>query len=141
MLILWSQITSRFFTDPLRIIEDVPICGAGVVRDLTRCDDAKYIIFVLLSFSFRICWVIHSRISPIQCSKLFKEEDTFNSLSGSSDIYSCLYDVLTIFVIGFIRTSRQSFTSYVGMGSTAQKVLDDLFSNCLISVFVKGLNA
>ena len=49
-------------------------------------------------------------------------------------------DLLTIFVIGFIRTSRQSFTSYVGIGSTAQKALDDLFSNCLISVSLKGSN-
>ena len=49
--------------------------------------------------------------------------------------------VLTICVIGFIRTPRQSFTSYVGIGSTAPKTLDDLFSNCLISpVSVKGLN-
>jgi len=38
-------------------------------------------------------------------------------------------DLLTIFVIGFIRTSRQSFTSHVGIGSNAQKALDDFFSN------------
>ena len=43
-------------------------------------------------------------------------------------------DLLTIFVIGFIRTSRQSFTSHVGIGSTGQKTLDDLYSDCLISV-------
>ena len=49
-------------------------------------------------------------------------------------------DLLTIFVIGFIRTSRQFFTSYVGIGSTAQKALDDFFSNSLISVSVKGSN-
>ena len=36
--------------------------------------------------------------------------------------------LLTIFVIGFIRTSRQSFTSHVGIGSTAQKALDDMIS-------------
>jgi len=49
-------------------------------------------------------------------------------------------DLLTIFVIGLIRTSRQSFKSHIGIGSTAQKALDDLFSNCLISVSVKGSN-
>ena len=38
-------------------------------------------------------------------------------------------DLLTIFVIGFIRTFRQSSTSHVGIGSTAQKVLDDLDAN------------
>jgi len=40
-------------------------------------------------------------------------------------------EVLTIFVIGPIRTSRKSFTSHVAIGSTAQKALDDLFSNCI----------
>jgi hypothetical protein len=49
-------------------------------------------------------------------------------------------DLLTIFVIEFIRTSRQSFTSHVGIGLTAQKALDDFFINCLISVSVKGSN-
>jgi len=49
-------------------------------------------------------------------------------------------DLFTIFVIGLIRTSRQSFTSHVGIGSIAQKALDDRFSNCLISVSVKGSN-
>jgi len=49
-------------------------------------------------------------------------------------------DLLTIFVIGFIRTSRQSFTSHVGIGPTTQKAIDDFFSNCLISVSVKGSN-
>ena len=44
--------------------------------------------------------------------------------------------LFTTFVIGLIRTSIQSFTSHVGIGSTAQKALDDLFSNCLISVSV-----
>jgi len=47
-------------------------------------------------------------------------------------------DLLTIFVIGLIRTSRQSFTSHAVIESTAQKVLND--SNCLISVSVKCLN-
>jgi len=41
--------------------------------------------------------------------------------------------LLTVFVIGLI-------TSQVGIGSTSQKALDDLFSNCLISVSVKGSN-
>jgi len=40
------KITPRFFTDPLGVIEDAPICNAGVFRDLTQCGDAKYIIFV-----------------------------------------------------------------------------------------------
>ena len=53
MLIHWSEITLRFFTDPLGVIEDAPICNAGVFRDLTQCGDAKYKRFVLLSFSFR----------------------------------------------------------------------------------------
>ena len=38
-------------------------------------------------------------------------------------------NVLTTFAIELIRTSRQSFTGHVGIGSTAQKALDDLFSN------------
>jgi len=46
-------------------------------------------------------------------------------------------NVLATFVI---RTSRQSFTGHVDIGSTAQKALDDLFSNCPISVSVKGSN-
>ena len=37
-------------------------------------------------------------------------------------------DLLAIFVIGLIGTSRQSVTSDVGIWSTAQKALDDLFS-------------
>jgi len=49
-------------------------------------------------------------------------------------------DLLTIFVIEFIRTFRHSLTSHVGIRSTAQKALDDFFSNCLISVSVKGWN-
>jgi len=48
--------------------------------------------------------------------------------------------LLIIFVIELIRTSRQSFTNHVGIGSTAQKVLDDFFSNCPISFSVKGSN-
>ena len=49
-------------------------------------------------------------------------------------------ELLTIFVTELIRTYTQSFTSHVGKGSTAQKALDDIFSNCLISVSVKGSN-
>jgi len=49
-------------------------------------------------------------------------------------------DLLTKFVIGHIRTSRQSFTSHVGIGSTAHKALYDLFINCPISASVKGSN-
>ena len=49
-------------------------------------------------------------------------------------------DLLTMFVIGLIIRSRQSFTSHVGIGSSAQKALDDLYSNCLISVSVKDSN-
>ena len=43
--------TLRFFTEPLRVIEEAPICKDGDYRDSTQCDDAKYII----------------------CSKFFKE--------------------------------------------------------------------
>jgi len=53
MLIHWSKITLRFLTDPLGVIEDAPICNAGVIRDLTEVGDTKYIILVLLSFSLR----------------------------------------------------------------------------------------
>jgi len=90
MLMDWSEITPTFFVDPIGVIEDAPISNAGIFRDLTLCGDAKYIIFVLLSFSFRRFWVIHSPISAIQYSKLFREEEKLNSLSGSSDIYSCV---------------------------------------------------
>ena len=31
----------RYFTDPLGLIEDAPICNAGVFRDLTQYGDAK----------------------------------------------------------------------------------------------------
>ena len=36
MLIHGSKIIPRFFTDPLREIEDTPICNAGVFSDLTQ---------------------------------------------------------------------------------------------------------
>ena len=49
-------------------------------------------------------------------------------------------DSLTIIAIGLIRKLRHSFTSNVGIGSTAQKALDDFLSKCLISVSVKGSN-
>jgi len=45
-----------------------------------------------------------------------------------------------MFVIGLIRTSIQTFTSHVGIGSAAQKAVDDLFSNCLISVTVLNIS-
>ena len=41
MLIHWSKITPRFFTDPLGVIEDTPICNA----DLTQCGDIKYLFY------------------------------------------------------------------------------------------------
>ena len=41
--------------DSLGVIEDAPICNAGVFRDLTQCGDAKYIIFVLLSLVLEYC--------------------------------------------------------------------------------------
>jgi len=37
----------RYFTGPLWVIEDEPICSAGDFSDLTQCGDAKFIIFVL----------------------------------------------------------------------------------------------
>jgi len=46
MLMQWSKLTPRFFTDPLGVIKDAPICNAGVFRDLTQCGDDKYIIFI-----------------------------------------------------------------------------------------------
>jgi len=47
MLIHWSKITSRFFTDPLEVIEDAPICNVGVFSgDLTQCGDAKYLKYL-----------------------------------------------------------------------------------------------
>ena len=49
-------------------------------------------------------------------------------------------DLLTLFVIGLIRTSRQSFVSHVGIGSTAQKALDDLFQQLSDTVPVNGSN-
>jgi len=51
MLIYWSKLILIFFTDPLGLIKDAPISNCGVLRDLTECDDAKYVLFVLLSFS------------------------------------------------------------------------------------------
>ena len=53
MLIHWSKITSRLLTYPLVPIEYATICNAGVFRELTQCDDAKYVIFILLSFGLR----------------------------------------------------------------------------------------
>jgi len=47
-------------------------------------------------------------------------------------------DLLTIFVL--IRTSRHPFKGLVDIGSTAQQALDEPFSNCQISVFVRGSN-
>jgi len=49
-------------------------------------------------------------------------------------------DLLTIFVIGLFRTSRQSFASHVDIASTAEKTLDDIFSNGLIYCYGKGSN-
>jgi len=37
MSVLWSKITPRICIDPLRVIEDAPICNPGVFRDLTQC--------------------------------------------------------------------------------------------------------
>jgi len=48
-------------------------------------------------------------------------------------------DLLINFLTGL--TSRYAFTSHVGVRSTAQKVSDELFSNCLISVSVRDSNA
>ena len=49
-------------------------------------------------------------------------------------------DSLTIFVILLIRISIHPFTYHVGIESTTQKALDEYFSNCLMSVSVKGWN-
>ena len=50
MLVHWSKITPTFFTDPLGVIEDAPICNADVFVFwlLTECGDAKYIFFYQL---------------------------------------------------------------------------------------------
>ena len=53
MLIHLIKNNPYIFTDPLGVIEDTLICNAGVIRNLTQCGDARYIIFVLLSFSLR----------------------------------------------------------------------------------------
>ena len=56
MFLRWQQaarhtdVTPRFFSDPLGVIEDAPICNAGIFRDLTQCGDAKYKIFVLFNY-------------------------------------------------------------------------------------------
>jgi len=48
-----SKIIPIYVTDPLRVIDDAPICNAGAFRDLTQSVDAKYIILILLSFNLR----------------------------------------------------------------------------------------
>ena len=47
-------------------------------------------------------------------------------------------DLLIVFVIRLIRTSILSLTRYVCIGLTAQKALDDLLSNYLISFPAKA---
>ena len=49
-------------------------------------------------------------------------------------------DVLTTFVIGLMRTSRHSSTTHIGIRSTGQKTLYNLYSNCLISDSVRDSN-
>ena len=49
-----DTITSIFCNDPLGVIEDALMCKAGVIRDLTQCVDAKYIIFVSEDFESSI---------------------------------------------------------------------------------------
>ena len=98
------------------VIEDVLIYNDGVFRDLIQCGDAKYIMFVLLSFNLWRFWVTHRWISAIQCYKFFKddddwcftasfkffkEEEKFNSLSWFSDIYSCVSSAYKWFFIPY----------------------------------------
>ena len=78
ILLHWSNVTRIFVTDPFSVIVDAPICNADAFRNLTQYNKLKY-IFALLSFNLRSFGVIHSRISAIQCSILFKEEGKFNS--------------------------------------------------------------
>jgi len=40
------KIIPRLFIEPLGVIEDAPICNAGVFKDLTQCGDATYKIYV-----------------------------------------------------------------------------------------------
>ena len=47
-------------------------------------------------------------------------------------------DVLTIFVIRPIRIWRHSFTSHIGILSTAHKALDDHFQQCLIPIAISS---
>jgi len=49
-------------------------------------------------------------------------------------------DLLIILVIGLMGISIYSFTRHIAIGSTAQKALDKLFSNCPIPVSLKGSN-
>jgi len=44
MLIHLSKITPRFCPVPVGVIEQSPICNAGVFGDLTQCGEARYII-------------------------------------------------------------------------------------------------
>jgi len=53
MLIHWLKLSLEFYTDPLGVIEDAPICNGGIFRDLTQCDVAKSIILIVLSFNLR----------------------------------------------------------------------------------------
>jgi len=47
-------------------------------------------------------------------------------------------DFLTIFTIVLLRTSSHSLTSHLGISSNTHKALDDLISNCLLSMSVTG---
>jgi len=53
---------SRFVTDPIGIIEDSH-------RNLIQRGDAKYIIFVLVSFNLWKFWLNHSQISVLNSSR------------------------------------------------------------------------
>ena len=48
ILIYLSKLSPRYVTNTFGVMEDAPICNAGVFRDLKQCGDVKYIIFVLL---------------------------------------------------------------------------------------------
>ena len=64
------------FSDLLWVMEDTPICNVGGLSHLLVKPNRSYSFYHLLLSED--C-VFHSRISAIQCSKLFKEEEKSNS--------------------------------------------------------------
>ena len=87
MLIHWSKITARFFTDPLGIIENAPMCNAGVHVCSLNIPVSPYAVSVIfhsallyLSYdiSFSIGLVIENQIicNLYTCSGYFSKVGT-----------------------------------------------------------------